>query len=168
MDPSMFMALAMGTQGIANFGNAYSQSQALSAQSAYQKQVYNQNASLAGMQADDAIQRGNLEAGKVRKRTNKMIGDQRASFGAQGIDPASGSAANIENETSAMGELDALTAKNNAWREAWGYKVQANQYTNQGSFAELAADNQSRNTLLTGGMQALGYGAQAAYYAKKG
>jgi hypothetical protein len=72
-----------------------------------------------------------------------------------------------------MGELDALTIRNNAAREAWGYRVQATNYRQSASLTKMAAKNQAssiRNqgwtTLLTSGLQIgasmYGGGASAA------
>lgn len=162
------MAAAFATQGIASVGNAYAQSQALKAQGNFQKQAFETNSHLAELQAEDAIKRGDKEAGQIKAKARQMIGTQRAALAAQGIDVNSGSARDIQEDTAAMSELDALTIKNNAFREAWGYKVQALDFRARGQFAELSARTQSRSTLLTGGMQAIGYGLQSGYYARGG
>ena len=60
-----------------------------------------------------------------------------------------------------------MTIENNAWREAWGYKVQAVSGQGQAAQTRLAANNVMDNTLLTGGLQAANYGAQAYYMSNK-
>lgn len=161
---SLLMGTAEGIQGLSSMGNAFSQSQAIQAQAAFQKQQYDTNATLADMQSQDAINRGDKQAQLIKTKTSQMISSQRAAMGAQGVEVNSGSNMQIQEDTASIGALDALTAKNNAWREAWGYKMQASQYRGAGAMASLAADNESRNTLLTGGMQMLGYGLKSAYY----
>ncbi len=66
--------------------------------------------------------------------------------------------------------MDALTVKNNAWREAWGYKAQARSYRTQGALSRLASRNEANSTLLTGGLQAVnaGVGGYDRYNKNKG
>lgn len=155
------IAAVAALQAFTSYASAYSQSEDIKAQGVYQKSQDEFNSKVADFQGEDAIQRGDKAANQQRKITNETIGAQRASMANQGIDVNSGSAADIQSQTRVMGEQDALTIKNNAWREAWGYKMQALGYKSQGEYAGFAADSKSRNTLLTGGLQAVGYGAQA-------
>lgn len=117
----------------------------------YQKAIMDQNARIAEMQADDAIERGRSDEFAMRLNVRQVIGAQRASIGAQGIDvnDIEGSAGHVQLSTRAQGELDALTIRNNAAREAWGYKVQAQDYTQQGKMVEFASKNRARDTILT-------------------
>jgi hypothetical protein len=156
------LAAGFGMQGMASFGAAYSQSQADKAQGAYQRQQYEANQQFAEIQAEDARIRGEKDARLIRGKAQQIKGDQRAALAAQGIDVNSGSAMDLQVETDVMSAQDAMTAKNNAWREAWGYKIQASSYGSQGRFAEMAAQNSSRNTLITGGLSFLSSGMKAA------
>jgi len=143
-----------------NVSSAYSQANALKMQGDYQKSQYEQNARIAEIQEKDAIARGDREALAVKKKVKGVIGAQRAAMAAQGIEINDDSALDIQADTAAAGAEDVLTVKNNAWREAWGYKVQASNYNAQGSFAQMASKNQAKNTLLTGGLQAVSSGLQ--------
>ena len=129
--------------------NASANRQAGKAQSA----LANYNASVADMQSADAIERGNIEANKQRVNTRRMIGSQRAAMAAQGIDinDADSSAVDVQADTAYLGELDALTIKANAAREAWGYRVQAQDYRTRGAIAEAEGKNKAIGTLLTTG-----------------
>jgi hypothetical protein len=73
-------------------------------------------------------------------------------MGAQGIDLESGSALDIQQETASLGAEEALNIKNNAWREAWGYRSQEADYKARASYAKITGKNTARNTLLTGGL----------------
>jgi len=156
------MVMSSGMQATSALSGAYAQSQAEKTLGAYRKQVANQNASLADMQADDATMRGDVAAQRQRARTASAVGSIRAGMASQGVDVNSGSASDVQASTAGIGALDELTIKNNAWREAWGYRVQSFQATSQGRYAEQAANNQSNQTLLTGGMTALTYGMKGA------
>lgn len=83
------------------------------------------NAAVAELQATDAVERGAIEANRFRQRTRVLIGEQRAGFAAGNIDVGYGSAVDVQADAALLGELDALTIRTNAGREAWGYRVEA-------------------------------------------
>lgn len=134
---------------------AYNQSQSIRAQGRYQQGIAESNAKFNEVMAADAIERGRTESTLVRKRAAQLRGQQRVSYAGQGVDVNSGSALTVQDETYTMGEIDYLTVKNNAWREAFGYKSQAIESRNQGRYAKMTSKIQARNTLLTGGIGAL-------------
>lgn len=163
-----FLAALSLAQGAMQFAGAYSQSRAAKAQAKYQKSIYDTNAYMSELQAEDALSRGNTEARRVQGTAERVRGTQRAGYAAQGVAVNSGTPAAIQQESATMGELDALTVKNNAWREAWGYRVQADDLRARGDMALRAGRNEAGNTILTGGMNALssvvqGYGNATRY-----
>lgn len=166
-DAGNMQGAALAMQGASSFASSYSQSQAMESQGIFNAQLAETNARLARLQAEDAIARGEKEAANHKNRVGQMVGSQRAAMAAQGISVDSGSAAQIQAETYAIGDEDARTIRTNAWREAWGYQTQAINYQSQGQFDRMASRNQARNTLLTGGMQAASYGAQSYAAFKK-
>jgi len=83
------------------------------------------NAGVAELQASDAVQRGEEEANRYRQGVRNLVGEQRATFAASGVVADYGSAGEVQHDAEFLGELDALTIKTNAAREAWGYKVSA-------------------------------------------
>lgn len=83
------------------------------------------NAQVADLQAADAIARGAEDEGRFRQGVRALIGSQRAAIGASGVDVNYGSSVDVQADAAFLGELDALTIRTNAAREAWGYKVQA-------------------------------------------
>jgi len=84
---------------------------------------------------------------RIRQRGNKAVGAQRAAMAAQGIRLDTGSALDVQQETKAISELDALTIKNNALREAFGYGVSTD-------YAASMSSAKSVDSLLSGGLQA--------------
>jgi hypothetical protein len=153
-------ALAVG-QGVMELSSAYSQSEAKKLQGKYQKELFDHNSRMAGLQAEDALRRGDREANQQRKKARQVQGSQRAALAAQGIDVDLGSAAEIQDETIVQGERDAQTVRNNAWREAWGYRAQAEDAASRGLMGDAIAQSDARNTLITGGMNAAGSFAKA-------
>lgn len=140
--------------------SALMSAQQAKAQGAATAEAAQQNAAFANASADDAIKRGEFESDQQRLETRAMIGSQRAGFAANGIDVNSGSAADVQDDTAAMGELDALTIKNNASREAWGYRNQAQQNLLAASNAKKSGQAGMFGSLLTAGAKgAQAYGA---------
>ena len=161
---------------------------AIRLQAEFQKQQYDFNAVMADFQAEDTISRGETAATDHQVRTQGLIGSQRVAMAAQGIDIESGSAMEVQEDTASQSAMDVMTIRNNAWREAWGYKVQASDYRFKGQLAKFSGEfgvlqaqmdasaaeftgQQQRsagmNSLLTGGLDAAGSFAKAGYYGSK-
>jgi len=114
------------------------------------------NAMFANEAAGDAMERGRKDAGLQRLRTQQMIGTQRAVAAANGGDVNDGSNALLQEDTAALGELDALTIQNNAAREAYGYKVQAIQGFSNARQTVANGQAASRSSFLGGVMNGVG------------
>lgn len=148
--------------------NSYTQSKAQKSQGDFQAQQLEAGARVADIQADDAIKRGESDAKAHRRRVRLQIGEQRAALAAQGQDLESGSALDIQKDTAGFGAEDEITIKNNAFREAWGYKVQSADLSSSAQFTRLGAKQQSRQTLITGGLNAIQDLSYGYYLRSKG
>ncbi len=93
------------------------------------------NAQVADLQAEDALARGAEDTARFRSKVRGAIGAQRVGFAASNIDVGYGSAVDVQSDAAYLGELDALTISGNAAREAWGFKVQAEDYRKRGQLA---------------------------------
>lgn len=124
------------------------------------KAIYDQNAQIADYQAEDALARGRVNEKMMRRQTEQTIGSQRAGLAAQGVDINRGSALETQASAAYLGELDALTIRNNAAKEAWGYRVQAQNLRNQGTIAKRDGTFGAFNTILgsTGSLLLSKYG----------
>lgn len=141
-----FTALALGLMAAGTVGSAVAQKKAanaarragateataLEAQGAAQRvasesqaQLLDYNAAVAVLQRQDAIERGAEEESRFRSQVRGAIGGQRAGFAAGNVDVSFGSAVDVQADAAFLGELDALTIRTNAAREAWGYEVEA-------------------------------------------
>lgn len=111
----------------------------------YQAAVNRNNAQVAEWQASDAITRGQRAEQTQRLKAAQLKGTQRAALAARGVAIDSGSPLAILQDTDYMGEVDALTIRDNAEREAWGYRTQARNYANDASMlsARAAAESPS-------------------------
>lgn len=151
-------------QGLGSFGSAFSQAQAQASQAAYQKQQYEFNQKLSQIQADDTVFQGNVAANNEMKAATGVVGTQRADFAASGVDVNSGTASIVQDNTATMGMLSAINIRNNAFRQALGFKMQAVSQGTSAGFAAIAGTNNTNQTLLTGGLNAVAGGIQSGYY----
>lgn len=126
------------------------QSSAANKQGKYQEKVGKQNAMIQNRIAEDAIKRGEHEEHMVRMRTAQRIGSQRAQMAASGLDTSVGDPVDILADTAEFGELDALTARGNAQREAFGYQSKATDSLTQARLDRASGRNTATATLLSG------------------
>lgn len=123
-------------------------------QGKYQQQVANNNAIIQERLAKDAIKRGGIDEAQHRDKVAQFKAKQRASMAASGISIDSGSAEDILNDTTMMGELDALTIRNNAEREAFGHRAGAANQIAQGQLSRTSGKYGAMGTILSGSGQA--------------
>lgn len=129
--------------GAVSAAGAYRNSQGAKTAYGAQAQVNDNNAQIARWQADDAIARGNQEASRMRVKTNQLKGTQRAHMAANGVDLGVGSALSILTDTDQFGEIDAGTIKDNAAREAWAIRNQAQNFASEADLMRSRADAES-------------------------
>jgi hypothetical protein len=129
------------------------QSAAISAQGAYQANQERTNAHLAKISADTALTQGAWQANQIRKSGEQRSARTIASSGAQGV--TAGSMAPMAGAERTAAGIDALQAKANAYKTAFGFETEALQHSTAAEFTTQAANASSRNTLLTGGLQAI-------------
>lgn len=128
-------SLGMGAYGM------YAQGQARQEQYEYQAAVDRNNQTAAQYQAQDALDRGRVAESAQRRKTAQIMGQQEAGLASRGMDIGYGSALSLLNETATFGELDALTVRSNAEREAYGYTQQAQNFGMSASGAKRAGQN---------------------------
>lgn len=145
------------------------------AQGNYEGAVADQNAGLADAQATDALARGAQAESRHRGGVRQLVGSQRAALAASGVDIGTGSAADVQADAASLGEFDALTIRNNARREAYGFQVDAANARARGAMARTAGRttaaslrNQGWGTLLTGALETYGLGKGAGVWGGAG
>lgn len=121
------------------------------------------NAQVAELQAQDALDRGAQDEATYRQGVKVLMGSQRADFAGQNVDVESGSALDVAGDTAYLAELDARQIRANAQREAWGYRVQAQQSRQQGNAQANAnyygAAGSAINGVVSLASQRYGYGS---------
>jgi hypothetical protein len=148
-DPISLGALALGAigTGVKAFGE-YQSGQS-------QQQAAESNARLAEAAAGDALSRGEEQAVRIRGQTDRLIGQQRAAYGANGVDLSQGSPLDVMLGSRRVSEEDIRTTRMNATREAWGLRTQAQAFRDQGSAAANAGLFGALGTGIAGGAQTL-------------
>lgn len=99
------------------------------------KRTANSNAALADQQAADALARGQSNEFNSRLKTAQLKGTQTARMAANGVALDSGSPLDVLTSTDEMGAVDANTIRDNAAKEAYGYKTQAANFRAQAGAA---------------------------------
>lgn len=159
MGATAAIVTAVSTGAEVGFGFMQHQqaAQAASMRGRFENQIAERNAQLAEMQGEDALNLGQLAENRQRGQTTQAVASGRAAAAGQGIDINTGSAAAVRVSQELVGEIDALTIRNNAARQAWGYDVEAAHQRMQGRLALLGGENEaaterlaSVGTLLTG------------------
>jgi hypothetical protein len=148
------------------------QGKAASAQAKHQADVARQNQELAEQEASAQRKQGYDAMVAQRQKVAKLIGQQRAAAGASGAAVDIGSNLDLQADTAAQGELDAINMYNkgidaayNTDIEAWNYGNQASAYDASAKSAERAGYMNAVGTAL-GGIADMG-STWAGYKAKQ-
>lgn len=174
-NPVLFMAAGMGAQA----AGARQAAQAQKTSLLYESQVANNNAQIAEYQAQgaeaqaraaegqarDATVYGGIREQAVRMQSAALKSSQRTALAANGVDVREGSANDILTSTDYMTALDvnavgmdtrsavmdAYTARDNALKNAWGYRTQGAGYKDAAanSRASAATVSPNRSALLS-------------------
>jgi hypothetical protein len=148
-DPvSGIMIGSMILGGIGSVAEANAQKKA----GAYNAKIHRTNAAIKRKMAKDALQRGDTTEARHRMDVADLKADQRARMLAGG-QTLTGSNSAILDDTAFYGEMDALTIRQNAAREAWGHNVEAENYMMQADLAEMGGNNAATSTIITGAAQ---------------
>lgn len=163
--------LTVGAAGLSAYGQIRAGQSAAKAGVAEREAAESQgeladyNANVAELQAADAIARGAEEENRFRMGVRGIIGAQRAGFAGSNIDVGFGSALDVQADAAFLGELDALTIRTNAAREAWGFKVEAEDLRQRGRIArkegrylEAAGRERRTQSYIGAGSSLLGSG----------
>jgi len=122
-----------------------------------QAKAYENQAKVKEAQANQALEKAQLEARFLREKGERFTGTQRSLLGASGVAVNSGSALDLLADTAYGVESDVAMTKYNAQLEAWGFETeastlrgQAKQAKSQGKYAMLGGVLGAGQSLLTG------------------
>lgn len=141
---------------------AAQQYQASSANAAYQAQVANNNATIAGKNANMDLQAGETAVANRGMKTRSQVGTTMAGQSGSGVDVNSGSFVNARAGESAIGALDALTIRSNTAKQVYADETQQSNFeaesgleTQESQQATAAAPVAYDAAMLTGTGSAL-------------
>jgi len=133
-------------------------------QGKFQKATADYNARVAENEAEETRNAGVERENIQRRKTAELLSKQRAQLGAGNIDLTSGSALQLQEETVALGEADALRIRSNFANQASSLDTGAALTTSQGEFAESAGKSAATGTLLQATSTVLGTGVADKWF----
>lgn len=143
---------AAGTQALGAISAGNSEAAAAN----YQAQVSANNAAIASQNASYALKSGNFNESVQRMKTDAFASSQKARQAANGLNVNTGTPVDVRQGTQTLGELDALTIRNNAAREAYGYQTQGSNFTAQSELDKAAASHDTTAGYINAGSSILG------------
>jgi hypothetical protein len=138
------MAASAVSAGVSAY-SAHESGIARSKAAAYQAAVAENNRKLAEQYAQAETEKGQRLEEQKRLQTASQQGAIRAAAGASGLDVNDGSPVRLASDTAALGELDALTIRNNAARSAFGYRVKGMDYAAQAELDNMSSEDAARS-----------------------
>ena len=146
MVTSIVAAVVSTTMGVVS---SVQQGKSAQSQMNYQAAVAAKNAKTAQQNADMKRQEGIEEARTHRIKTIQKVGAQQAAMAANGFDASVGTNLDVITDTSATGELDALTAQYNKETQALSFEAQASNFENQANLDMLAGQNAYKSGMMS-------------------
>ena len=140
--------------------NAVNQANSQADMANYNAAVARNNATMAEYQAQDAISRGKQAQEEHSRKVANLVGTQRNSMAARGLDISEGTPLDIMSDTELLGSIDEKTIGLNSEKEAWSARVQSGNYTNQSGMYRTQAE--STSPLLAGAGSLLSGAASVA------
>lgn len=164
--PFLLLGLASkGAQGALKIQAAKERAQMMIELADERSKISELNAEMSEINAKQAKEAGDQAATQIEFRQRKLRGAQRSALAASGVDTGFGSGAEIQAESEMIANLDMATVKNNAYRQAWGFKMEAAGTRLEAAYGKLAASKQASATIkgaqfdAAGGLlEGLGFG----------
>lgn len=138
---------------------AYQTSAGAKDQAKFQSAMAKNNAIMAENQAQDASNRGGEEAARIAAQAARVRSRQIATAAGSGIDIQSNSVQSQLEDTDFLSEMDRATVRSNAARQAWGFRVEADNLN--ATSAMYSATAKAEKPLLAAGTSLLNSAASA-------
>jgi hypothetical protein len=122
----------------------------------YNAAIASQNASIAQQNAQRASMAGEQAAAMKERQTRANVGQIEANQAASGIDVNKGSAPDVRSSAAMNGELDAITIRSNAARDAYGYQTDSAKYTGEAALHRSEAGYDAMGGYIDTGTTILG------------
>ena len=154
-------AATIGSSVVSGLG-AIQQSQASAASAGYNAKIAAQNAQIQTQNAQFAGAQGEQEVAAQEMKNKARMGATLAAQGASGVDVNTGSDVNVRESEAKLGQLDALTIRSNAAKQAYGYQLNAMSATEQSNLYRSQQSADKAAGYITAGADVLG-GVGKAY-----
>lgn len=144
--PSWVGMASLGATALGGVSGAYGAISSANAQAGaanYNASIAAQNAELAKKNEEIASQSGMAQEAIQQQKTRAYVGELKTQQAASGVDVNSGSAVDVRSSAAELGELDALTVRSNATREAFSYGQQAESLKAESALDKFEASNAS-------------------------
>jgi len=151
--------LAGGTQILAGKLEA----DAIEAQGAWENRAAKFSADNLALQRKEVSDIAQEDIFLRQQEVRQMLGMQRAQLAASGVEVGADTALQLQEDTKRMGQEDVMNIENNAWRQAWGLKIQETDTRNRGKFALASSKQKSFATIATAGLKGIGSFADGTY-----
>ena len=139
--PSTSLLLQAAAGGYAAMGS-YNQAETQAASLGYEAAVASNNARIAQYQRSTAMVIGQQPLDAYNMKAAGLMGEERATMAANGVDLGSGSAQDVLAGSKLIATRDAMTIQDNAARQAWAYQNIAAGYN-----AEAEADRNVQGSI---------------------
>lgn len=152
-EPVTIATLAVGAIGSAvSAVGAISAGEAQASQASYAAQVARNNATIANQNARYAMEAGAAKTEDEGLRARARLASVRAGIAASGLDPNTGSAADVQSSDRTLGYLDTVRTQQQAAMQAYGYRTQSTNFTAEAGLdtARASADQTAGFTNAAG------------------
>lgn len=165
MQALSYLGPIMGIFGAIQGGfGAYFQAKSQKSNLEFQADMAAINARMAERSAQSILEAGQKEAGVVSMRAGKVMGAQKVSQAARGVQMGVGSAAEEIATTQLMKEQDMLTINANATRQAWAARMQSTNMQNESLLKGTTADSISPFASASASLLASGAAVASSWY----
>ncbi len=161
------LLISQGVGAAAGAANTYGQAQAARGQQSYSNAMTQVNSGWNAMDQRNVLARGDIAGSRARAGYNQLAGQQRAAFAGNGVDVNSGSAAAVQSETRALGEIERMQIQQQAYAQALGLKSENLAAVGQNRMRQIATKNAINQSYASAAMNVGQAGVRAAYYADR-
>ncbi len=144
--------------------SAVGQAKAQYDQGVYQNDVAKYNARILENQAQDVRNQGNQAENAHRQQVAQLVSKQRAQLAANGLSLDSGSALQLQDDATTLGEADALRIRGNYNSEVDAIKSKASLVRSEGKMALSAGKRNAAGSLLSSAGGMLGTGVADKWF----
>ena len=149
------MAISVAFSVVSTLAQGYMANQQAKDQAKYQEGVGKYNARVEANEAQKIANKGVEEENEQRRKVIEMQSEQKAKFGASGVDPLTGSALQVQEDTLLLGEVDALRVRRN-YREQSESLMDQSRLTLYEGEAQADLTRQKGRNALTGSVLSAG------------